>query len=147
VIQNPNPTKTLNLLTKVIDHLTSPTTPNGSNWSLPQIHFFGFAQGASLAGELALHLSRRQTSPLPRSIGSIVSISGGLLSHPTIRETSKPENTKVCLVYRKGGQEERIVGVNSWKKGYRIVKEVKLEGGKGREGMPRGFEEWKEIMR
>ncbi|GAA5885278.1 hypothetical protein JCM16303_005983 [Sporobolomyces ruberrimus] len=146
IIQNPNPTKTLELITKVISYLTSSTGPN---WPLSSLHFFGFAQGASLAGELALYLSRQSSTATSnstrKSIGSIVSISGGLLSHPTIPESSKPDNTKVCLVYRKG--EERIVGVPSWKKGFRTVREVELEGGRGREGMPRGFEEWKEIMR
>ncbi|GAA5916619.1 alpha/beta hydrolase [Sporobolomyces salmoneus] len=141
IIQNPNPTKTLELLTKVISHLTS---PSGPAWPLPSIHFFGFAQGASLAGELALHLSRKPSVSTSGSAGSIVAVSGGLLSHPTIPESSKPD-TKVCLVYRQG--EERLLGVPSWKKGYKVVKEVKLESKRGREGMPRGFEEWKEIMR
>ncbi|GAA6012544.1 hypothetical protein JCM11491_005428 [Sporobolomyces phaffii] len=142
IIENPNPTTTLQLLTKVIDHLTSPAGPN---WPLSSIHLFGFAQGASAAGELALHLARRPSPPGPRaSIGSIVSISGGLVSHPTIAESLKPD-TKVCLVSRKG--EERAVGAPSWRKGYKFVKEVKLDSGRGREGMPRGFDEWKEIMR
>ncbi|GAA5950173.1 hypothetical protein JCM3765_004226 [Sporobolomyces pararoseus] len=143
IIPNPNPTKTLELMTKVIIYLTSPSS--GPNWPIQQIHFLGFAQGASLVGELALHLSRQPPFTKSESIGSVVAISGGLLSHPTIPENSKPENTKICLVYRKG--EERIVAVPSWKKGYRVVKEVKLESGRGREGMPRGFDEWKEIMR
>ncbi|GAA5838997.1 hypothetical protein JCM3766R1_004551 [Sporobolomyces carnicolor] len=150
MIPNPNPTKALELMSKVIEHLTS---PSGSNWALAEIHLFGFAQGAQLAGELALHLARPRptasstttTTTTRESIGSIVAVSGGLLSHPTMPESSKPDHTRVCVVYRKG--EERQVGLASWKKGYKVVTEVKLDSGRGREGMPRGFDEWKEIMR
>lgn len=59
---------------------------------------------------------------------------------------SNKSETKVCLVFR-GKEEERMVGIESWRKGYKGVKEVRLEGGRGNEGMPRGMGEWREIMR
>lgn len=139
VIPNPNPSKTLALLTKVLDHLTSPS-PSGCAWHPSQIHLFGFAQGGSCAGELALLWSR--SHPPAEHLGSLVSISGPLLSHPTV---SAPAKTAMCLAHRAG--EERAMGVPSWRKGFQTAQEVKLPGGRGREGMPRGMDEWREIMR
>ncbi|GAA6018798.1 hypothetical protein JCM8202_002236 [Rhodotorula sphaerocarpa] len=139
IIPNPNPSKTLALLTKVLDHLTSPS-PSGCAWHPSQIHLFGFAQGGSCAGELALLWSR--SHPPAEHLGSLVSISGPLLSHPTV---SAPAKTAVCLAHRAG--EERAMGVPSWRKGFQTAQEVKLPGGRGREGMPRGMDEWREIMR
>ncbi|GAA5973667.1 hypothetical protein JCM21900_005108 [Sporobolomyces salmonicolor] len=137
VLSNPNPSSTLSLLLKVLAHLTTVCA-----WHPSQLHFFGFAQGASVAGELALLHSRHR--PAEEHLGSVVAVSGGLLSHPTVEE-SKRAATKVCLVYRKG--EDRVVSASSWRKGFREVREVKLEAGRGREGMPRGMDEWREIMR
>lgn len=139
VIQNPNPTKTLALFTRVLEYLTSPT-PQGCGWHPSRIHCFGFAQGGSCAAELALQWSRSR--PAADHLGSLVCVSAPLLSHPTL---STPAATKVCLVYR--APEERSIGVPSWRKGFQSVKEVKLPGGRGREGMPRGMDEWRDIMR
>ncbi|GAA5921216.1 hypothetical protein JCM1841_001634 [Sporobolomyces salmonicolor] len=137
LISNPNPSSTLSLLLKALAHLTTVCA-----WHPSQLHFFGFAQGASVAGELALLHSRHR--PAEEHLGSVVAVSGGLLSHPTVEE-GKRAATKVCLVYRKG--EDRVVSASSWRKGFREVREVKLEAGRGREGMPRGMDEWREIMR
>ncbi|POY76437.1 A/B superfamily hydrolase [Rhodotorula taiwanensis] len=142
VIQNPNPTETLALLTKVLEHLVAPPTavPPGCGWLPSQIHLFGFAQGASCAGELALAWSRSR--PAAEHLASLVSVSAPLLSHPTL---STPAATKVGLVFRSG--EERATGAASWRKGFKDVREIKLPGGRGREGMPRGMDEWRDIMR
>lgn len=150
VIPNPNPSKTLTLLLALLDHLTAPSTSSpasqgGCGWHPSQIHFFGFAQGGSCAAELALLYSR--SSDPSSHIASLVAVSAPLLSHPTLAP-DKRARTKVCLVYRRGGAEERSMGVASWTKGFEQVKEVKLEGGRGRDGtMPRGMYEWREIMR
>jgi hypothetical protein len=156
VIRNPNPSATLHLLTKVVRYLTAPlpssaTPPSSSSsapppgtglgWSPSQIHLFGYAQGGSCAAEFALSWSRSHPQT---PLGSVVAVSAPLLSHPTLSQKSK---TKVALVYRKSVQEEREVAVSSWKKGFEVVKEIKLEGDRGREGMPRGMDEWREIMR
>ncbi|GAA5853730.1 hypothetical protein JCM8547_007426 [Rhodosporidiobolus lusitaniae] len=161
LIQNPNPSATLHLLTKLIEYLTaplpssdspsssssssakSPPAGSGCGWLPSQIHLFGFQQGGSLAGEFALSWARsRPSSP---HLGSIVAVTAPLLSHPTT--LSSKAQTKVALVYRKTTLEETMVGAASWKKGFENVKEIRLEGGRGREGMPRGMEEWREIMR
>ncbi|GAA5892340.1 hypothetical protein JCM6882_003642 [Rhodosporidiobolus microsporus] len=172
LIPNPNPSATLALLLPVLDHLTAPISPSpsssstpassssskpkpalpGCGWSPSQIHLFGYQQGASLAGELALAFSRSRASPPsssssspspPLSLGSLVTVSAPLLSPPTGAGTKSA--TKVAVVHRAG--EERRVGVPGWRKGFAEVREVKLEGGRGREGMPRGVGEWREIMR
>ncbi|GAA5985085.1 hypothetical protein JCM10908_002518 [Rhodotorula pacifica] len=149
IIPNPNPSATLTLFTRVLEYLSKPTPEGGCGWRPSQIHCFGFAQGGSCAGELALHWSRSRPSSAPSSgtsatehLGSLVSVSAPLLSHPTL---SNAATTKVCLVYR--APEERAIGAASWRKGFQSVKEVKLPGGRGREGMPRGMDEWREIMR
>ncbi|GAA5933984.1 alpha/beta hydrolase [Sporobolomyces koalae] len=138
IIQNPNPTKTLELLTRVFEHLHG-----DCHWPLSSIHLFGFAQGASLVGELALHLSRQPR--FENHVGSVVAVGGGLLSYPTLN----PVETNLCLVWRK--DEERLVKVDTWLKGFKRAKatQVKLDSGRMGQpgGMPRGFAEWKEIMR
>ncbi|GAA5972566.1 hypothetical protein JCM11641_001902 [Rhodosporidiobolus odoratus] len=158
IIHNPNPTATLSLLTKVIEYLCAPLAPSSSSsssssnpsssatsgcaWHPSQLHLVGFVQGGSCAAELALHWSRTHS---PEShLGSVISISAPLLSHPTL---SVKARTRAAVVYRRTTMEERMVGVASWKKGFESVKEIKLEGGRGREGMPRGMDEWREIMR
>ncbi|BGP34546.1 hypothetical protein JCM10296v2_006368 [Rhodotorula toruloides] len=154
LIPNPNPSKTLTLLLALLDHLTAPSpsssssttsSQTGCGWHPSQIHFFGFAQGGSCAAEVAL-LHSRSSDPSSH-LASLVAVSAPLLSHPTLAP-DKRSKTKVCLVYRRGGEEERSVGVTSWKKGFEHVKEVRLEGGRARDGtMPRGMDEWREIMR
>ncbi|BGP26881.1 phospholipase/carboxylesterase family protein [Rhodotorula toruloides] len=150
LILNPNPSKTLTLLLALLDHLIAPlpsssSSQTGCGWHPSQIHFFGFAQGGSCAAELAL-LHSRSSDPSSH-LASLVAVSAPLLSHPTLAP-DKRSNTKVCLVYRRAGAEERSVGVASWKKGFEHIKEVRLEGGRGRDGtMPRGMDEWREVMR
>lgn len=133
LIPNPNPVKTLKLLLELLQHLTTPAP--GPGWKAGEIHLFGFAQGGSCAGELALAWARLGKEPL----GSVVAISAPLLSHPTVGEKV---GTKALVGVRKG--EERSVGVASWRKGFASVQELGL--GKGG-GMLRGREEWEEVMR
>lgn len=137
MIRNPNPTITLKLLLSVLHYLTN-STPN---WEPSSIHLFGFAQGGSCAAELCLAFSTSTSTPTTTSssLGSLVTISGPLLSHPTL---SKKAQTKVLVVGRKG--EERIMGVGSFKKGFEDVKECSLSRG---EGMLRGREDWEPVMK
>ncbi|BGP19207.1 hypothetical protein JCM10213_002097 [Rhodosporidiobolus nylandii] len=159
IIRNPNPSATLHLLTKVVEYLCAPlpsssasspasssasTAPQtGCGWHPSQLHFFGYQQGASCAGELALAWARAHPTA---NLGSLVAVSAPLLQLPTVPSTGKAK-TKVALVYRGNTAEERAVQIPAWKKGFETVKEVRLEGGRGREGMPRGVDEWREIMR
>ncbi|GAA5995983.1 alpha/beta hydrolase [Rhodotorula paludigena] len=175
IIPNPNPSATLHLLKKLLAYLTAPTSPSasaspaskpaaapaGCGWHPSQLHLFGYAQGGSCAGELALAWAREHpvassslpssstsTSPVPHRtdahLGSLVAISAPLLSHPTPSPVTRAR-TRALVVVRK--PEERSVGVQSWEKGFEGVRVARLEGGRGREGMPRGMDEWREIMR
>ncbi|GAA6062228.1 hypothetical protein JCM10212_000807 [Sporobolomyces blumeae] len=159
IIPNPNPTATLQLVHKVLSHLVSTC-----QWNLNEIHLFGFAQGGTVAGELGLYsranpIIKATTEPASStttttsppsnvdSLGSIVAVSAPLLSHPTTSSPSQATSTPVCLVYR--APEAREINLPSWKKAYGDAKvtEVRLEGGRGREGMPRGMDEWRGIMK
>lgn len=150
VIHNPNPTKTLTLLLRVLEHLATPSRDGTPGWKPSQIHLFGFAQGGSCAGELALAWSRQRRLSTAgagttreddkgEDLGSIVTVSAPLLSHPTV---SSKSGTKVLLMTRRG--EQRMVGSSSWRKGFENVQEVTLASG---EGMLRGQSEWMEVMR
>ncbi|KAI8992745.1 hypothetical protein BD414DRAFT_482062 [Trametes punicea] len=153
LLERPNPTPALELMTKVIDHLV-----NDCSWSVNRIHFFGFAQGGSVAAEFALkfwraELSQQQKSlssssnptagqHAPRSFGSVVSVSGPLLSFPTLQ---KPCPTPLLIFHRPAPAESalRSTAIAELKKGFGRVEEFKMKG----EGMPRSKEEWEPIMR
>ncbi|BGP42622.1 hypothetical protein JCM10449v2_006634 [Rhodotorula kratochvilovae] len=171
LIPNPNPGATLHLLTALLTHLTSPISPSpssssspatppkegGCGWHPSQIHLFGYAQGGSCAGELALAWARAHpvpsasppaSSPSPADapqatehLASLVAISAPLLSHPTPSPATKAR-TKALLAFRQG--EERTVGAASWRRGFEQVEEAKM--GRG-EGMLRGMDEWRAVMR
>ncbi|OBZ74866.1 hypothetical protein A0H81_05128 [Grifola frondosa] len=87
LLERPNPTPALDLMMKVLSHLTK-----DCSWPPHRIHFFGFAQGGSVAVELVLKWWRaeleQQTKSdgqrVARPLGSVVSVSGPLLSYPTI---------------------------------------------------------------
>ncbi|KAJ3497788.1 hypothetical protein NLJ89_g10302 [Agrocybe chaxingu] len=96
IIERPNPTPAFQFLGTVIDHLT-----NDCTWPLDRIHFFGFAQGGSVAAEFALERWKAQLQPKKvvnsgqereganqtnslKSFASVVTISGPLLSYPTL---------------------------------------------------------------
>lgn len=152
VISNPNPTITMTLLLAVLDYLIS----GAPAWDASSIHLFGFAQGGSCAAELAIAFSRRQTtlassqtsSPISTSkststsdihLGSLTTISGALISHPTLTTKSC---TKTLVVRRKN--EERMMSLGSFRKGFEVVEEVVLPRG---EGMLRSRDEWEGVMK
>ncbi|KAI0742273.1 hypothetical protein C8Q80DRAFT_1108962 [Daedaleopsis nitida] len=154
LIEHPNPTPALELMTKVIDHLTT-----ACGWPPHRIHFFGFAQGGTVAAEFALKFWRTElalqqkalpsTSPdpvpassAPRAFGSVVSVCGPLVSYPTLPQ---PCPTSVLIFHRPPPAESALPSgaIAALKKGYAKVEEVKMKG----EGMPRSKEEFEPIMR
>ncbi|OAX36903.1 alpha/beta-hydrolase [Rhizopogon vinicolor AM-OR11-026] len=145
LIERPNPTPALNLLKDVLNHLTGEC-----GWPPHRIHFFGFAQGGSVAAEACLQWWRRelelssqscatdkQTSVRP--LGSLVTVSGPLLSYPTL---SKSCETPVLVFHRQ--HELKNGTLDAFRKGFSRVKDVECVG----EGMPRASsrEEWQPIM-
>ncbi|RPD58608.1 hypothetical protein L226DRAFT_466458 [Lentinus tigrinus ALCF2SS1-7] len=155
LIDRPNPTPALELMDKVIAHLTKDCA-----WPPHRIHFFGFAQGGTVAAEFALKFWRTELSlqqkslpssgqdsfpPIanaPRALGSIVSVSGPLLSYPT---SPNPCPTPVLIFHRPPPAESALPSgaIAALKKGFAKVAEVKMQG----EGMPRSKDEFEPIMR
>nr|GAT52964.1 predicted protein [Mycena chlorophos] len=127
LIPRPNPTSALDLMVKVLQHLREDCT-----WPMNCIHLFGFAQGGSVAAELGIKLSRER-------LGSIVTVSGPLLSYPTL---ATPSPTPIHLAYRTSALP--VSELLAFKKGFSRVSDNKMaaEG-----GMPASKTEWEPIMR
>lgn len=145
LIERPDPTPALNLLKNVLGHLTGEC-----GWPPHRIHLFGFAQGGSVAAEACLQWWRRELELSSQSrmtdkethvrpLGSLVIVSGPLLSYPTL---SKPCETPI-LVFRRP-RELKNGALDAFRKGFSRVKDVERAG----EGMPRASlrEEWQPIL-
>ncbi|KAH9474827.1 putative hydrolase [Psilocybe cubensis] len=151
-ITRPNPTPALQFLSKVIDHLMKDCA-----WPISRIHFFGFAQGGSVAAEFGIYWWKLQSksitsgnttdgtqTPAVPSFGSIVSVSGPLLSYPTLPLLCP---TPVLIVHRSPPADTALPSdaIPAFKKGYQNVTESKL--GPKPAGMPASRQEWEPIMR
>ncbi|KAH7910803.1 hypothetical protein BJ138DRAFT_63110 [Hygrophoropsis aurantiaca] len=149
-----NPTDALTLLLSVLEYLTG-TTGGRPAWPANRIHLFGFAQGGTIAAEACLAWSRQQAKRAqeggrsPQSLGSLITVSGPLLSFPT----TAPCLTPVLFFHRplKGTQS---MSLRDLKRGFISVREVagasqvKADGDEGEDiSMPRGQPEWEPIMR
>ncbi|KAJ7507200.1 hypothetical protein B0H11DRAFT_1970674 [Mycena galericulata] len=119
LIERPNPTPALALMDRILQHLT-----DDCGWPLHRIHLFGFAQGGSRARQ---------------ALGSIVTVSGPLLSYPTLPTLSP---TPLLVAYRPSALPPSAL--TPFKKGFLRVAEHKM-GGEG--GMPASKAEWEPIMR
>ena len=151
LIDRPNPTPAIQLLARIVAHLT-----NDCAWPISNIHFFGFAQGGSVATEFVLKHWRDELSiqqkALPsdatsstltaKRFGSIVSVGGPLLSYPTL---SKPCPTPLLIFHRPSPSDSALPtgAVAAMKKGFTNVEEVQKRG----EGMPRSQVEFEPIKR
>lgn len=134
LLKRPNPTEALDWLMRVLRHIV-----DECGYQADKIHLFGFAQGGSVAAELALKWWRAQSQEDNRTaLGSIVSISGPLLSYPTIAPNARCPTP--CLVCR--GSGESADEVTALKKGYSQVEETRMAGA----GMPRTRDGWRPIM-
>jgi predicted esterase len=144
-IPHPDPTSTIDVLVRLVDHLVE-----SCSWPGDAIHLFGFAQGGQAAAELVLALRRperrRRGGKGPTALGSLTTVEAPLLSFPTIDPESRSETP--VLVWRR--ENNRSVSRAPYEKGFKHVREVvarrRVGGGGGDEGMPRGQEEWKGVM-
>jgi len=161
IIERPNPTPALQHLSKIIDHLT-----NDCAWPLNHIHFFGFAQGGSVATEFVIDLWKQQQLRIKKSIdptsfnhqsllgqeltplvslGSIVTISGPLLSYPNTISTLCP--TPILVTHRSPPSDMALLpgAFTAFNKAFGSVTESKMETKDM--GMPASKQEWDPIMR
>ena len=145
LIERPDPTPALDLIDGVLAHLTTECA-----WPPSRIHLFGFAQGGSVAAEVALRWwraelekQRKDTGYAVRPLGTVVSVSGPLFSYPTL-STLCP--TAVLLFHRAPPAESALKAsdISAFKKGFSHFVEVK-KGAK--DGMPASKEEWEPIMK
>lgn len=149
LLTNPNPTPALELLSKVVKHLTEDCA-----WPPNRIHLFGFAQGGTVAAEFGLRwwraeLERTKVTSAdaldqePRALASIVTVCGPLLSYPTLDRLC---TTPVLVAYRPPPAESALPpnALPAFRKGYSTVTDINI--GRG-EGMPRSRTEWEPIMR
>ncbi|KAF9233902.1 hypothetical protein BU15DRAFT_90177 [Melanogaster broomeanus] len=163
IIVRPNPTPALEVTAKVLNHLTTDCA-----WPPDRIHLFGFGQGGSVAAESALAWWRKELTrtsskskieevnggdkdsggpskeegvQMPRPLGSVVSISGPLLSYPTL---NTPCLTPL-LIFHRASLEKGVF--TSFSKGFTRVQEVVKPGSHGEENMPRSKDEWEPVMR
>ncbi len=144
LIQNPNPTPAIDLLSKVVNYLVKECS-----WPANRIHLFGFAQGGTIAAEFGFkfwkdQLQEQSTTPPQTSLGSIVSVSGPLLSWPTSKTMSP---TPVFLAHRPPPSEAALPkdALAAYKRAFQSVLEEKLIS--RHLGMPASKEEWEPIMR
>lgn len=145
LLDRPNPTPALELLRKVLDHLIQEC-----HWLPQRIHFFGFAQGGSVAAETGLQWWRSEIEKqkqsdgqhIPQPLGTVVTISGPLLSYPTL---TQPCTTPLLVFHRPLPAETALPNgaVTALKKAYSHFVEAYMPG----EGMPRSKQEWEPIMR
>lgn len=149
IIERPNPTLILEVMAKVLDYLIVECT-----WPPNRIHFFGFGQGGSVAAETALtwwkkELARTRTTSnpeqksdsSPRQLGSVASISGPLLSYPTL---ATPCPTPLLIFSRVSIAKDVST---AFSKGFTHTRQVVKPGGEGEESMPRSRDEWEPAMR
>ncbi|KAH7920979.1 alpha/beta-hydrolase [Leucogyrophana mollusca] len=143
LLDRPNPTPALDLLLRVLTHLTGEC-----GWPPGRIHLFGFAQGGSVAAEVCILWWRRELQRQkskegdPRPLGSLISISGPMLSYPTL---SSPCLTPALVFHRAPPSELALPNdaLTSFRKAFVSVLEVKKAG----DGMPRSKDEWEPLMR
>lgn len=140
LLANPNPTPALDVMDRVLGYLVS-----SCSWPPERIHLFGYAQGGSVAAEMALRRwklsvpapSSNSPAPATLPLGSIVTVDGSLLSYPTL----KPACAIPALYFHhtEEGSSDALV---SFRKGFSSVNEVRFPG---QAGMPRG-KEWGKIV-
>ena len=144
VLAQPNPTTAIDYMTKVFDHLVG-----DCGWSPQRIHLFGYAQGGTVAVELAQKWWRRalqqqrqkSDSTSMQAIGSVVTVGGPLLSYPTFSTLC---TTPVLVFHRPPPADSSLPkdALPAFRKGFTRVIDVEKSG----EGMPRSTDEWRPIM-
>ncbi|TFK53107.1 alpha/beta-hydrolase, partial [Heliocybe sulcata] len=133
-LAHPDPSPALDALDNVLDVLM-----RECGWRPARVHLFGFAQGGSVALEVALRWWKARKTPL----ASVVSICGPLLSFPSTGTEKCP--TPVLYFHRPQPFSAPSKDVSFLGKAFSSVKELQHAG--GGEAMPRSRDEWEGVMR
>ena len=143
-IPNPDPTKHIPTLRKLLESLTSAEM----GWQLNRIHLFGWGQGGSKVLELASHISDKPLNEAQR-LGSVISICGPILPATLNSTSTSSKSQSPTLVFTRlapqSAAHTRLA--NDLKTRFKEVEVINGEKGKGGEDMPRGRGEWEGIMR
>lgn len=148
LLDRPDPTVALDLIAKVLDYLVT-----DCSWPPRNIHLFGFSQGGSVALESCLKWWKAQLVKAPTGnvdptlhhqrvpLGSVVTIGGPLLSHPTLSAIC---STPLFVFNRNTGRDSALSRGDfaSFMKGFSSITEVNFPG----EAMPMSRTEWRPIM-
>ena len=101
-----------------------------------------------MAAELALRWWRTQFksdpgSAISRSFASVVTLSGPLLSYPTLPQDAR---CPTSLMFFHWNKDSQVTGddIKALGKGFTIVKDIEMAG---EGGMPRSRDEWYPIMK
>ena len=168
VLRSPDPTRAFRFLDSVVEHLLS----SECGWTPERIHWFGFAQGGSVASEYALRWWRAsvgQTST--RSVfRSVITVGGPLLSLPTVMASTPRAATADAATSASGpgtGAVTTTEGVPATTVGGKCPTPVLVQHGPGAfdvewfrrayvdvrsargrgEGMPASQGDWEPLMR
>ncbi|PWN87070.1 hypothetical protein FA10DRAFT_269681 [Acaromyces ingoldii] len=151
-VANPNPSQFLQAFAGLLEHLITPEDNGGCGWRPSSIHLLGFAQGASAALEGTIFWTKRtvhsgQVADDKQELGSVVSICGNLLSHPT---SKMAVSTPLLHFHRLGASPSKSeVVTSSLSRVFANIEQASM--GPVREGvteaMPQGLSEWDPIMR
>ncbi|KAM6501113.1 hypothetical protein JOM56_004127 [Amanita muscaria] len=146
LIQQPDPTPAIELLSEAVAYLIK-----DCHWPPHRIHLFGFAQGGTVAAEFGIKFwkdrseeQRQLSSPTSSPLGSIVSVSGPLLSWPTFKPLS---HTSVLVAHRPPPSEAALPkdALVAYKRAFHLVVDAQLTT--KHLGMPASKEEWAPIMK
>lgn len=141
-IPNPDPTKHLPTLSKLLEALTS----HEIGWRLQDIHLFGWGQGGTMALEMAAHnLMLPLRADGAKRFGSVISVCGQLLSTATPRDRSQTPTLLFTRLLPASAAYQRQA--TRLKEVFAHVEVISGEKGKKGEDMPRGRAEWEGIMR
>lgn len=140
LLTKPNPSAVVKHFIAVLHHLVGEC-----GWRTSSIHLFGFGQGATVALETLVAWTRTHSCNAQQALGSVVSISGELISHPTL---PTPSSTPVLHVYR--AKSDMARDASRWASLRKATSALTLQRldvlpGGGEEAMVRGSE-WDVVM-
>lgn len=135
----------------MIEYLIKPAEHGGCGWPSSSIHIFGYTHGGTAAIEGVIAFTRRQaakvkeissqsnqttTDSYPTELGSLVSVCGEFLSHPTFSPALSIPTLAISL-----GQPQ-----TTFKKAFSNVQSITFTSSNSQPRMPQSEQEWRTIM-